>query len=369
MKIVIFGLTISSSWGNGHSTLWRGLCRALGEDGHRVVFFERDVSYYAGARDLWQVPGGGDLVLYGDWDGIRWRALQELDGADVVIVTSYCPDALAAADLARESSALSVFYDLDTPVTLSRLGRGENIPYIGAGGLAGYDLVLSYTGGAALTALRELLGATHAVPLYGHVDPDHHRPAEPHEQYRGDLSYIGTYAEDRQRALETLMLEPARRRPNLRFVIAGAQYPREFPWGQNIFFVRHLPPPEHPAFFASSRATLNITRRDMAAMGWCPSGRLFEAAACSAPVLSDKWDGLESFFTPGEEILLVENALDVIAALDLSDAELTRIASRARERTLSEHTSRHRAQELLEILNDARSGGSAARRSAAGMEA
>jgi len=354
MKITIFGLTISSSWGNGHATLWRGLCRGLSGAGHHVTFFEHDVPYYAGARDFYEMPVGGELVLYESWDEIYARAARETAECDIAIVTSYCPDAIVATDLVLDSAPLSVFYDLDTPVTLSRRARGEANFYIGPRGLGDFDLVLSYTGGGALDALRSELGARRVAPLYGHVDPEQHRPAEPREAYRADLSYLGTYAADRQAALEALFLEPARRRPHWRFLIGGALYPAEFPWGPNIYFVRHLPPGEHPAFFASSRATLNITRADMARMGWCPSGRLFEAASCAAPILTDSWDGLDAFFAPGSELIVVNNAEDVLAALALSDEELKTMAARARARVLAEHTSEHRARELLAILEETR---------------
>ena len=353
MKFVIFGLTISSSWGNGHATLWRGLCRGLSEKGHRVVFFEHDVPYYAGARDLYEMPGNDELVLYENWYDIAARAAREVSDAEVAIVTSYCPDAIAATDLILGSRALRVFYDLDTPVTLSRHGRGEMNFYIGPRGLADFDLVLSYTGGGALDALREDLGARVVAPLYGHVDPEYHRPSEPRDAYRADLSYLGTDAGDRQASLEELFIEPAKRRPNLKFLIGGALYPDGSPWRRNIHFVRHLPPAEHPAFFASSRATLNVTRADMARMGWCPSGRLFEAAACEAAVLTDSWDGLKNFFSPSSEVLVVRNPDDVLAALDKSDAELKSIARAARERVLAEHTSRHRTEELLALLSGA----------------
>jgi spore maturation protein CgeB len=347
MKIVIFGLTISSTWGNGHATLWRGLCRALARRGHRITFFERDVSYYAGARDCYAIPGG-DLVLYGDWQGIVWRAVQELGDADVGIVTSYCPDGIAASELVLAAPhALAVFYDLDTPVTLGRLARGEALPYIGAAGLRDFALVLSYTGGKAIEQLRARLGARRVMPMYGHVDPEVHQPAAAVARYRADLSYLGTFAADRQDALEALFIEPARGLPHKRFLIGGAQYPQDFPWSNNIFFVRHLPASEHPAFFSSSRLTLNITRRDMATMGWCPSGRLFEAAACGGCVVSDSWDGLEQFFRPDAEILVAREPRDIVSALELSDAEIARIGTAARERAVAEHTSEHRAQELL----------------------
>jgi spore maturation protein CgeB len=367
MKIVVFGLTISSSWGNGHATLWRGLCRALAARGHRIVFYEQDVPYYAANRDVLDVPGG-ELVLYAKWHEVRRRAAIELRDADVAMVTSYCPDGIAATDLVLDAArAARVFYDLDTPVTLSRLSRGETTTYIGPRGLADFDLVLSYTGGAALERLRADLGARRVAPLYGHVDPDVHKPVDPAPHFVSDLSYLGTYAADRQAALETLLIEPTRRRPERRFLIGGAQYPQDFPWTDNIFFVRHLPPPEHPAFFASSRLTLNITRQAMAEMGWCPSGRLFEAAACGVPILSDWWEGLDAFFEPGRDILVGRTSEDAVAALDLGDAELKAIAANARERVLTEHTSAQRALDFEAAVESARAGQKLPRREA--MEA
>jgi spore maturation protein CgeB len=196
-----------------------------------------------------------------------------------------------------------------------------------------------------------------AIALYGSVDPDIHRPAQPKPSYRAYLSYIGTYAADRQPALEALFVEPARRLPTERFVIAGAQYPHSFPWTTNIFFVRHLPPVEHPAFYASGRLTLNVTRRAMAEMGWCPSGRLFEAAACGVPILSDPWDGLADFFTPGREILVGGDTAAALAALALPSGELAEIAQRARERVLDEHGAGRRAREMVAAFETAPSSG------------
>jgi spore maturation protein CgeB len=349
MKLVVFGLTISSSWGNGHATLWRGLCRALAERDHRVVFFERDVPYYAAHCDLTAMDGVR-LVRYRAWDEARYDAQRELADADVGMVTSYCADGIAATELLAECALLRVFYDLDTPVTLASLKAGRAVPYIGANGLRDFDLVLSFTGGRALDELTTALSARRVVPLYGHVDPEAHRPAAAAARYRADLSYLGTYAADRQDALERLFVEPARRAPRRRFVLGGAQYPESFPWAPNIFFVQHLPPGEHPAFFSSSALTLNVTRRAMAAMGYCPSGRLFEAAACGAALVSDAWEGLDSFFTPGEEILVVRSAEDTLAALDLSPGEVARLGAAARARTLEEHTASRRAVELEHAL-------------------
>jgi len=356
MQLVVFGLTITSSWGNGHATLWRGLVRALERRGCRVIFFERDEPYYAENRDVRELPGA-EIVLYSNWEDVIPKARSALKSADAAIVTSYCHDAVLAGELTLNTTCrLSVFYDLDTPVTLARLCEGEPVDYIGPRGLRDFDFVLSFTGGAALDELRMRLGARWVVPLYGHVDPDVHRPVVPAAHYRADLSYLGTYAADRQQTLEALFVASARRRPDQRFLIGGAQYPQEFPWSDNIFFVRHLPPSEHPAFFSSSRLTLNVTRQAMASMGWCPSGRLFEAAACGTPIISDVWPGLEDFFESGTEILLANDSDDVLAALDRSDAELVRIGQAARERTLTEHTSACRADELLALLSRAPAG-------------
>src|SRR5581483_1578045 len=186
----------------------------------------------------------------------------------------------------------------------------------------------------------------------GSVDPTAHYPA-PLSPERAALSYLGTYADDRQEALQRLFITPAKRRPNEHFVIGGAQYPVDFPWSPNIYFLRHVPPPEHPRFYASARATLNVTRHAMAQMGYCPSGRLFEAAACGAPILTDYWEGLESFFSPGREVLVVTDPDDVLGALDRSDAELAALAAAARERALSEHTAERRAVEMEAAFDDA----------------
>ncbi|HXS73214.1 MAG TPA: glycosyltransferase [Rhodanobacteraceae bacterium] len=349
MKLVIFGLSISSSWGNGHATLWRGLYAALAALGHRVVFFEHDAPWYAQARD-WNADDAG-LILYPDWASVRARAQRELADADAAIVTSYCPDALAAREMLLEAARpLRVFYDLDTPVTLARFAAGDTVPWLDQRALRDFDLVLSYAGGPALRELERVLGARRTAALYGHVDPRVHSPAPPKDHYRADFSWIGTYAADRQPALEALFVRVARARPQRRFIIAGAQYPPDFPWGKNVWFVRHLPPDEHAAFLCSSRLVLNVTRAPMARMGWCPSGRLFEAAACGAAVLSDGWPGLTGFYKPDEEILLARDTQDALAAIDLPDAALQRIGARARERTLAEHTSTHRARQLIDML-------------------
>lgn len=352
MKIVIWGLTVSSSWGNGHATLWRGLIRALIAGGHHVTFVERDTPWYRDHRDLTELTGGR-LLLYADWADVLAAKADLLD-ADALIVTSYCPDAVAATRLIEASGGgVRVFYDLDTPVTLARVAAGDLVDYLPPEGLGGFDLVLSYTGGPALDALRDRLGARHVRALYGHVDPVAHRPVAAQDLFRGDLSYLGTFAADRQPMVERLFCRPAARAPDRIFVLGGPGYGADFPWQANIRFMDHVGPADHPAFFCSSRLTLNVTRADMAAMGWCPSGRLFEAAACGVPIVSDVWDGLDRFFAPGEEILPASDVDDVLAALGLSDGELRRVAAAARDRVLAAHSSAARARELIALIEAA----------------
>ena len=350
MKLVIFGLSISSSWGNGHATLWRGLCRALASRGHRIVFFERDVPYYAAHRDLSQFSTV-ELILYPEWREVALLVRKHLFEADAGIVTSYCPDALEASDALLESpTPVRCFYDLDSPVTLEHLVHGQPVAYIGPRGFRDFDCVFSYAGGPAVKELEMRLGAKRVVPLYGSVDPELHHPIAPVPQYSSDMSYLGTYAEDRQHAVELLFVEPARRLPKRRFLIGGSLYPQSFPWTKNMYYVRHVAPSEHPAFYSSSLVTLNVTRGPMARMGYSPSGRLFEAAACEVPVVTDEWAGLDLFFEPRREILVARSAEDVTDIFEMSPNELARIGRAARERCLSSHTAAHRAIELESAL-------------------
>jgi spore maturation protein CgeB len=350
MRILIFGLTISSSWGNGHATLWRGLCNALAEAGHSITFFEKEAPYYHAHRDL-GAPPDYNLQLYFDWNEICQKAESAVSECDCAIVTSYCPDACAASDLILEKAKVfSIFYDLDTPITLNSLGREGTVDYIPAYGLEPFDLVLSYTGGKALCELQNTLHAKRVAPLYGSVDPASHHRVNADERFTSDFSYLGTYAADRQHQLEELFLKPATQLPQKKFCIGGALYPPDFPWADNTYFVRHVAPPEHPAFYSSSRLTLNVTRAAMAEMGYCPSGRLFEAAACGTPIVSDWWEGLEEFFEPGKEILLARSSADTVHALNLDRCELQSISRASQERTLSEHTARNRAAELISMI-------------------
>ena len=352
MKIVIFGLSVTSAWGNGHATLLRGLFRARHNGGHQVHFFERDTPYYAPHRDAPTLPYA-HVHLYTDWHSVKADAERELKDADMGMITSYCPDGVAACDLVLNSDLWrSVFYDMDTPVTLNRLEKGETVEYLPPDGLGGFDLVLSYTGGQALRQLRKKLQARRVETLYGWVDPTIHHRVEASPKFAANLSYLGTYAADRQAALEQLLISPAGTLKDCQFLIGGAMYAQREAWPGNIRFFDHVAPPEHCAFYSSSPLTLNITRGSMAAMGYCPSGRLFEAAACGTAVLSDWWEGLDTFFEPGEEILIAQSTAESMAAISRHPEALARMGARAREKALDCHTAENRAERLLSLLGN-----------------
>jgi len=354
LKITLFGLTLSSSWGNGHATPYRAILRALHRLRHRSTFYERDVPYYARHRDLVRC-NYCELKLYSAWEDIREQALAEAAESDVVITASYVPEGAVIADeLLSLDGPLRVYYDLDTPVTLNQLIEGD-LDYVRAGQLSQFDLVLSWTGGEALLALDRDFGVRIARPIFGCVDPDIYWPVLPRPDLRCELSYMGTWAADRQAKLEEMFLRPACLRPASTFLLAGSLYPPEWQCPSNVRRSEHIPPMDHSALYCSSRLTLNLTRETMAASGFCPSGRFFEAAACGAPIVTDWFRGLDSFFKPGKELLVASSAEEVMRAMDLRDADLLRMARRARERTLDEHTGYQRALTLLAAFDAARS--------------
>ncbi len=347
MKIVICGLSITSSWGNGHATTFRALARALHDRGHQIVFFERDVEWYASNRDLPE-PTFCKVRLYDEWPEVLSELRGELSGCDVAVVGSYFPDGIAAVCEMLDSNArVKAFYDIDTPITVSKLRTTGSTEYLRADQIPGLDVYFSFTGGPTLGEIERKFGAPRAVPLYCSFDPERYHPYPVAKRFDCDLSYMGTYAPDRQPKLEQLLCEPARQLPSSRFLVAGPQYPRSIRWPKSVRRIMHLNPRWHPHFYSSSRITLNVTRRDMVQAGYSPSVRLFEAAACGTAIASDNWPGLATFFSPGKEILLPTGSEDMVRYLsDLSDADVQKIGRAAMERVLSEHTSQIRAGEF-----------------------
>jgi spore maturation protein CgeB len=348
VKLIVLGLSLSSSWGNGHATTYRALLKAFARRGHDILFLERDVPWYRANRDIAE-PDYCKLEFYRSIEEIdRWD--KDIRHADAVIVGSYVRQGVQVGDFVhRHASGVKAFYDIDTPVTLAKLER-RDFEYLSPDIIPGYDLYLSFTGGPTLREIEERYLSPRARALYCSVDPDCYPPLKLPKRW--DLSYLGTYSGDRQPTLEKLLLEPARWLPHLNFCVAGPQYPDGIDWPANVERIDHLPPAEHPAFYAASRYTLNVTRADMIAAGWSPSVRLFEAGACATAVISDRWAGIGSVFEAGSEIILADSAEEVVERLT-SPEDGAEIGRAARDRVLAHHTAEHRAAELEHYLTEA----------------
>ena len=357
MRLVVFGLTLSSSWGNGHATTYRALLKSFAARGHDITFFERDESWYADNRDLAR-PDFCRLVLYDDIRDLdRFDAV--IGRADAIVIGSFVRDGVALAErICARNASVTAFYDIDTPVTMAQLAK-RDCSYLSPEVISDFDVYLSFTGGPLLKRIEKRYGVKRAVPLYCSVDETLYRPLN--AEKRWDLSYIGTYSPDRQPALARLLIDTARKRPEMKFAVAGPQYPEEIDWPDNVERFDHVAPDEHPSFYAASRFTLNVTRRDMIEAGYSPSVRLFEAGACGCPVLSDDWVGLDTLFEPRREIIICADSADALAALDMPEGARRPIAKAYRQRVLAEHTGAHRARELEDYLISAKSRGRAPR--------
>jgi spore maturation protein CgeB len=348
--IVILGLTVTSSWGNGHATTWRGLIRGLAASGERILFLERDAPWYADNRDDAQ-PKGASTVIYQSVDELTARFEAAVSTAKLVIVGSYVPDGIRIGEwvnaVARGKTA---FYDIDTPVTLAQLETGSS-EYITPDLIRQYDAYFSFTGGSTLRTLESRYGSPRARVLHCSVDEQNYYPTRVAQRW--DLGYLGTYSEDRQPALESLLLMPAQHLEGERFVVVGPQYPETLAWPANVDRILHLAPREHPPFYCAQRYTLNITREVMKRAGYSPSVRLFEAGACGVPVISDWWVGLDSIFTIGREVLVAEGPEDMLRFLrDIPESRRLELGAAARKRVLAEHTPAVRASQIKSYLKE-----------------
>lgn len=351
MKVVVLGLSITSSWGNGHATTFRGLIREFTKRGHDVLFLERDVPWYASHRDL-PNPPFCETALYESLEDLKERFSGDVREADFVLVGSYVPEGVEVGQWAIETARGPVgFYDIDTPVTLAKLERCD-YEYLHPRLISKYDIYMSFTGGPTLQRLEKEYGSPMARPLYCSFDPSLYYPEE--REPRWDMAYMGTYSDDRQPTVNELLVKPAASWPVGRFCVAGPQYPASLYWPSNVQRIEHLPPSEHREFYNSQFFTLNVTRDDMIRAGYSPSVRLFEAAACAVPIISDYWDGLDSFFSLGSEILVAQNAgesLDIMQTLN--ERKRRRIGLAARERVMREHTAEKRAEEFEGYIKEA----------------
>lgn len=351
MNITIIGLSITSSWGNGHAVTYRSLVKELCQRGHRVLFLERETEWYSSNRDMPRPPYGR-TELYTSLNDLKGRFTGEVADSDVVIVGSYVPEGVDVGRWAVSTArGVKAFYDIDTPVTLARIKRGDEL-YLSKDLIPRFDIYLSFTGGPILDAIETKYGSPMARPLYCSVDSQIYYPErlEP----RWEMGYLGTYSADRQPVLERFMFE-ATKTVRKKFVVAGPLYPDGIVWPDNVDRIEHLCPAKHRGFYNSVGFALNITRADMVRAGWSPSVRLFEAASCGVPVISDWWEGLDSFFEPGEEILIAKSTQDIVRHLGgMGEKERQEIGLRARARILRAHTAVHRVDELEGYIREVR---------------
>ena len=343
LNCVFLGLSITSTWGNGHATTYRGLLKELSRRGHKITFLERDVPWYASNREFDTLPYCS-VALYESFDELADRYAKLIETADVVVVGSYVPEGIVIGRWVTSiAKNVAAFYDIDTPVTLASLEAGK-CEYLSWDLYPNYQLYLSFTGGPTLDFIQRKLGSPCARPLYCSVDPSLYYPE--HAPARWDIAYLGTYAPDRQPAVEDLLLRVARESPTKRFAVAGPLYPQGIDWPANVERIEHIPAAEHRRFYNSQIFTLNLTRHDMVRAGYSPSVRLFEAAACGVPIITDRWPGLETFFTPYSEILPVRTWAEVSSYLQLESERRYQVGTKARRRTLRFHTAAVRAQEF-----------------------
>jgi spore maturation protein CgeB len=349
LDIVILGLSITSSWGNGHATTYRSLMKHLTEAGHKVTFLERDTEWYASNRDMPVLPYG-NTHLYNSMEELKDQFGPLIKNADFVIVGSYVPEGVEIGEWVTSIAKGTAFYDIDTPVTLMKL-KNNNFEYITPLLISKYNMYLSFTGGPILKYIENEYGSPSVQPLYCSVDTSLYYPEEEENKY--DLGYLGTYSDDRQPVLENLLLRAAVRAPDKRFIVAGPMYPDHIIWPDNVERIIHLSPKEHRKFYNSQKFTLNITRSEMIKAGYSPSVRLFEAAACGVPIISDFWKGIETFFEPQKEILISYSPADTIIYLNkLQDEERIKIGLRAKDTILKNHTAAHRAEQLVNYINE-----------------
>ncbi|MGE5364982.1 MAG: glycosyltransferase [Bacteroidota bacterium] len=348
-NITILGLTITSSRGNGHATTYRGLVKALKERGHSVTFLERNTPWNKENRDL-QNPEYCRVLFYDSLEELKDSYTEIVREADLTMVGSYVPEGAPIGEWVTANAERSAFYDIDTPVTLQKL-KNQDYEYLHPSLIRKYNAYLSFTGGKTLRYIEDHYSSPMARPLYCSFDPAVYYQETEEKTY--DMGYLGTYSDDRQPALKKLLIEPAAQLTQMKFAVAGPQYPENIKWGNNVRRIEHLSPDKHRGFYNSQRFTLNVTRQAMIQAGYSPSVRLFEAAACATPIISDYWDGIDIFFKPNKEVLIARSGFDIVKYLRMNEEKRILLGKAAQEKVLSFHTGSHRAQELegyIEIL-------------------
>lgn len=352
LNIAFFGSSLVSSYWNGAATYYRGLIRALHTRGHRVTFYEPDAFDRQAHRDLPEVPWARVVVYPGDDEGGALRCVDEARAADVLVKASGVGvfDALleAAIPAARRADALSVFWDVDAPATLDRLRFTPADPFRVL--VPRYDVIFTYGGGDPVVRGYKALGARRCVPVYNALDPDTHFRVGPEQRFVADLAFLANRLPDREARADTFFFEVATGLSGQRFLLGGSGW-QDRPMPRNVAYIGHVGTAHHNAFNSTPRVVLNVARDSMAAVGFSPATRVFEAAGAAACMITDSWDGIELFLDPGREVLVARDGGDVIHHLAaLTEARARAIGEAARRRVLAHHTYAERARQVEALL-------------------
>lgn len=351
MKVAFFGSSLLSSYWNGAATYYRGLLKALARHGYDIAFYEPDAFDRQAHRDIDPPPWCRSVVYEASPEGLRAAAAAAAN-ADIVVVASgvgYGDDVLLDLVMAAApAGAVRIFWDVDAPATLAALQQAEDHPL--RRHLPALDLVLTYGGGAPVVTAYRQAGAAACVPVYNALDPQTHHPVPSESRFEADLSFLGNRLPDREARVRQFLLQPARARPDSRVLLGGAGWePAALP--DNVHCLGHVPTRDHNAFNCSPKAVLNIARDSMAATGFSPATRVFEAAGAGACLITDPWEGIEMFLAPGREVLVARDGQDVADLMgSLTRARALAIGAAALARVRADHTYERRAGLVDEML-------------------
>jgi spore maturation protein CgeB len=356
LRIAFFGSSLVSAYWNGAATYYRGIIRALHARGHRITFYEPDAFERQQHRDMPDPDYARSVVYQAQSDADVRAVLGQARDADVVVKASGVGvfDALLEQEVLtlRGPNTRVVFWDVDAPATLDRLQHDPDDPFRQC--IPAYDLVLTYGGGPPVVEAYRAFGASDCVPIYNALDPDTHYPVPPDPRFVGTLGFLGNRMPDREARVHAFFFEAARALPQHRFVLGGNGWEQHVPQLGNVAYLGHVYTRDHNAFNCTPLAVLNINRASMARYGFSPPTRIFEAAGAAACLITDAWEGLELFLTPGRECLVARNGAEVVEHLSHLTAEQARVfGAAARQRVLAEHTYAQRAAQVEALLSTA----------------
>ncbi|MBV8739085.1 MAG: glycosyltransferase [Alphaproteobacteria bacterium] len=352
LSIAFFGSSLVSAYWNGAATYYRGILQALAVNGHRITFYEPDAYDRQQHRDIDDPPWAEVIVYPAAGEAGVERALDRARAADLIVKASGVGvfDALLEARVPaiKRPGAIAAFWDVDAPATLDRIAGSPHDPFRAL--IPAYDIVLTYGGGPPVVEAYQRFGARRCVPIYNGLDPLSHYPVAPKPRFACDLGLVANRLPDRERRIDEFFIAVAADLPDRRFLLGGSGW-SDKPLPANIGYLGHVYTRDHNAFNASALAVLNVSRDSMAAYGFSPATRVFEAAGAGACIITDMWEGIELFFEPGREILIAENGPAVAEQLArLGRMEACRIGAAVRARALADHTYAQRVVLLQRVL-------------------